>query len=59
MHLAGFPGMDRRPDWAKVYDSTEEGGFRQSGLGRMNGLTVLDDFIEHKHIALKPGLLAR
>jgi acyl-CoA reductase-like NAD-dependent aldehyde dehydrogenase len=43
-------------DWAKVYDSTEEGGFKQSGLGRLNGLAALDDFIEHKHIALKPGL---
>jgi len=46
-------------DWAKVYDSTEEGGFKQSGLGRMNGLAALDDFIEYKHIALKPGLLVR
>lgn len=43
-------------DWAKVYDGTEEGGFKQSGLGRLNGLAALDDFIEHKHIALKPGL---
>ena len=43
-------------DWAKVYDGTEEGGFKQSGLGRLNGLAALEDFIEHKHIALKPGL---
>ncbi|MDX0312517.1 aldehyde dehydrogenase family protein [Sinorhizobium meliloti] len=43
-------------DWAKVYDSTEEGGFKQSGLGRLNGLAALEDFVEHKHIALKPGL---
>ncbi len=43
-------------DWAKVYDSTEEGGFKLSGLGRLNGHTALDDFIEYKHIALKPGL---
>jgi betaine-aldehyde dehydrogenase len=46
-------------DWAKVYDSTEEGGFKQSGLGRLNGLAALEDFIEHKHIALKPGLNRR
>jgi len=46
-------------DWAKVYDNTEEGGFKQSGLGRLNGLAALDDFIEHKHIALKPGLNRR
>ncbi len=43
-------------DWAKVYDSTEEGGFKLSGLGRLNGHAALDDFIEYKHIALKPGL---
>jgi betaine-aldehyde dehydrogenase len=42
-------------DWAKVYDSTEEGGFKQSGLGRLNGIAAIDDFIEYKHIALKPG----
>lgn len=43
-------------DWAKVYDSTEEGGFKQSGLGRLNGVAAIDDFIEYKHIALKTGL---
>ncbi|MEN5175995.1 aldehyde dehydrogenase family protein [Brevundimonas diminuta] len=43
-------------DWAKVYDNTEEGGFKQSGLGRLNGLAALEDFLELKHIALKPGL---
>ena len=42
-------------DWAKVYDNTEEGGFKQSGLGRLNGVAAIDDFIEYKHIALKPG----
>jgi betaine-aldehyde dehydrogenase len=45
-------------DWAKVYDSTEEGGFKQSGLGRLNGMAALDDFIEYKHIALRPGLMS-
>jgi acyl-CoA reductase-like NAD-dependent aldehyde dehydrogenase len=44
-------------DWANVYDSTEEGGFKQSGLGRLNGLAALDDFVEYKHIALRPGLV--
>ena len=43
-------------DWAKVYDGTEEVGFKQSGLGRLNGYAALDDFIEYKHIALKLGL---
>ncbi len=39
-------------DWAVIYDEFEEGGFKQSGLGRMNGLAAIDDFIEHKHITL-------
>jgi acyl-CoA reductase-like NAD-dependent aldehyde dehydrogenase len=42
-------------DWAKVYDGAEEGGFKQSGLGRLNGFAALDDFLEYKHIALAPG----
>jgi acyl-CoA reductase-like NAD-dependent aldehyde dehydrogenase len=44
-------------DWAKVYDSTEEGGFKQSGLSRLNGLAALEDFQEYKHIALSPGMV--
>lgn len=40
-------------DWAKVYDDTEEGGFKYSGVGRLNGLASLEDFLEYKHIALK------
>lgn len=43
-------------DWARVFDGTEEGGFKQSGLGRLNGLAALEDFVEYKHIALHPGL---
>lgn len=45
-------------DWAQVFDGTEEGGFKQSGLGRLNGLASFDDFIEYKHIALNPGRVA-
>jgi betaine-aldehyde dehydrogenase len=41
--------------WAKVHDAAEEGGFKQSGLGRLNGAAAMDDFIEYKHIALSPG----
>lgn len=43
-------------DWAVGYDEFEEGGFKQSGQGRLNGLAAMDDFIEYKHIALNPGL---
>ncbi len=42
-------------DWGVMFDQFEEGGFKQSGQGRMRGLAVLDDFIEYKHIALHPG----
>jgi acyl-CoA reductase-like NAD-dependent aldehyde dehydrogenase len=43
-------------DWAVVHDEFEEGGFKQSGLGRLNGVAALEDFVEYKHIALKPGV---
>jgi len=42
-------------DWATLYDQFEEGGFKQSGQGRMRGLAVMEDFLEYKHIVLKPG----
>lgn len=43
-------------DWAMVFDEFEEGGCKQSGQGRLNGVAGMDDFIEYKHIALNPGL---
>jgi betaine-aldehyde dehydrogenase len=42
-------------DWAKLHDQFEEGGFKASGVGRMRGFAVIDDFIEFKHIRLRPG----
>jgi betaine-aldehyde dehydrogenase len=42
-------------DWARLHDQFEEGGFKGSGLGRMRGFAVMDDFIEFKHIRLHPG----
>lgn len=42
-------------DWAVIYDEFEEGGFKQSGQGRMNGMAVMDDFVEFKHITLTHG----
>ncbi len=43
-------------DWGVRYDQFQEGGFKQSGQGRMRSLAVMDDFIEYKHIALRPGV---
>lgn len=45
--------------FSEVYDEFEEGGFKQSGLGRMNGLAVIDDFVEYKHITINAGVVAR
>jgi acyl-CoA reductase-like NAD-dependent aldehyde dehydrogenase len=42
-------------DWGSLYDQFEEGGFKQSGQGRMRGLAVMEDFFEYKHIVLRPG----
>lgn len=38
-------------DWARVFDEFEEGGYKQSGQGRLNGIACIDDFLEFKHIA--------
>jgi acyl-CoA reductase-like NAD-dependent aldehyde dehydrogenase len=46
-------------DWANMHDEFEEGGFKQSGRGRLRGLAGLDDFLECKHIAFKPGTIKR
>lgn len=37
--------------WAAVLDQFEEGGFKQSGLGRLNGHRAVEEFQEYKHIA--------
>ena len=37
-------------NWAVVYDETEEGGFNQSGVGRLNGIAALDPFLEYRTI---------
>jgi betaine-aldehyde dehydrogenase len=46
-------------EWAKLHDQFEEGGFKASGVGRMRGFAVIDDFIEFKHIRLTPGTTPR
>jgi acyl-CoA reductase-like NAD-dependent aldehyde dehydrogenase len=46
-------------DWASIHDQFEEGGFKQSGRGRLRGQSGLDDFLECKHIAFRPGTVAR
>ena len=45
-------------DWAAMRDEFEQGGYKQSGRGRLRGLASLDDFVEYKHIVLQPGVAA-
>ena len=42
-------------DWAVVYDEFEEGGYKASGLGRLNGVSAIDDFLIYKHLAFHSG----
>jgi betaine-aldehyde dehydrogenase len=44
-------------DWAVVWDEFEEGGFKESGNGRLNGRAAIDEFLEYKHIAFNSGVL--
>jgi betaine-aldehyde dehydrogenase len=37
-------------NWAVVYDETEEGGYKQSGLGRLNGVSAIDDLVEYRTV---------
>jgi betaine-aldehyde dehydrogenase len=46
-------------DWVLMSEAFEEGGYKQSGLGRLRGPAGLEDFIEYKHIAFKPGVVPR
>ncbi|MFS7185124.1 aldehyde dehydrogenase family protein [Serratia proteamaculans] len=43
-------------DWAQIHDEFEEGGYKQSGLGRLNGIASLDSFIEYKHVYQNVGV---
>lgn len=36
--------------WGVTHDQMEEGGFKASGVGRLNGPRALEEFQEHKHI---------
>lgn len=42
-------------NWALVHDEFEEGGYKQSGTGRLNGLAAMEDFLEYKHITFGSG----
>lgn len=43
-------------DWAVMRDEFEEGGYKQSGQGRLRGVAQLEDFLEHKHIVMQSGV---
>lgn len=44
-------------EWGAVSEDTEEGGSKHSGLGRLNGVTAIDDFTEIKTITFNPGMM--
>jgi betaine-aldehyde dehydrogenase len=44
-------------NWAQVNDEFEEGGFKSSGVGRLNGLAAMHAFIEYKHIFHQAGTI--
>jgi betaine-aldehyde dehydrogenase len=46
-------------NWAQVTDEFEEGGFKFSGIGRLNGVAALNEFTEYKHIYHHTGTLNR
>lgn len=46
-------------NWAQVNDEFEEGGFKFSGVGRLNGLAAMHAFIEYKHIYHHAGTINR
>ena len=46
-------------NWAVVYDESEEGGFKQSGLGRLNGVSAIDDFVEYRTIIHEVALMGQ
>jgi len=37
-------------DWAQIFDQFEEGGYKASGIGRLNGPGGLAEFQEVKHV---------
>jgi acyl-CoA reductase-like NAD-dependent aldehyde dehydrogenase len=42
--------------YAQIFPHFEEGGYKQSGLGRLNGEAALETFLEYKHISFNPTL---
>lgn len=45
-------------NWAIAHSETVEGGYKQSGLGQLNGLAAMDDFIEYKTVIHEVNLKA-
>jgi betaine-aldehyde dehydrogenase len=39
----------------RFHQEVEIGGYKESGLGRLNGQTGIDDFLQTKHISWSLG----
>lgn len=53
-----MPGTIWINDWAVFWGEFEDGAFKRSGNGRMDGQTAIDDFLEINHIAFNSGVIA-
>jgi betaine-aldehyde dehydrogenase len=43
-------------DWPVWLDGFEEGAFKRSGNGGLNGQAGIADFLEYKHVAFNSGV---
>ena len=46
-------------DWAVFWSEFEDGAFKRSGNGRMDGQTAIEDFLEYKHISVNSGVISQ
>ncbi|MDT0632657.1 aldehyde dehydrogenase family protein [Rubrivirga sp. S365] len=46
-------------NWAVIYDESAEGGYKQSGLGRLNGVAAMEDFVEYKTVIQELSVVER
>jgi betaine-aldehyde dehydrogenase len=42
--------------YAQIFPEFDEAGYKQSGIGNLNGEAALEVCLEYKHISFNPGL---
>jgi betaine-aldehyde dehydrogenase len=43
--------------YAQIFPQFEEGGYKQSGVGRLHGDAALENFLEYKHVVINMGIV--